>query len=351
MNLQIRTKAANVASNTRKLLLALAIGIAGTLPAAVQADNVTEVRHGLQRGAMGALKVTLPIVQDKYGLRYDQLIFNDATAVILAMDQGEIDVGNLAAQHVVRAIDQGMDLVLVAGWGGGYNVLMAGKQIDLERDDFKGFKALVDERKAARQPVRIGVPTGSQQHMHLLYFLEDIGVDAERDIQIVNIPFPSLPRSLDSGEVDFVMSLAPFSAMIVDGNMGSTFHHLYGGDRGQWEIGFAVPRSMIQKDPDLVQKIVDSHVEALNLFKDDLEMQVKYETAEGSFPQSIVEIVQGEFLSHTYRIDIEDIQRTARMMHELGWTRSDHSQAIEDYVDFSFLEKATGESRDQLSQF
>ncbi|MGE4340026.1 MAG: ABC transporter substrate-binding protein, partial [Pigmentiphaga sp.] len=290
-------------------------------------------------------------VQEKYGLRYELLIFNDATAVILAMDLGEIDLGNLAAQHVVRAIDQGMELVLVAGWGGGYNVLMAGNQIELERDDFKGFKALVDQRKAERRPVRIGVPTGSQQHMHLVYFLDDIGVDAERDVQIMNIPFPTLPRSLDSGEVDFVMSLAPFAAMILDGGMGSLFHHLYGGDRGQWEIGFAVPRSMIEKNPELVQKIVDSHVEALNLFKDDLSMQVKFETDEGSFPKSIVEIVQGEFLNHSYRIDLEDIQRTARMMHELGWTRADHSQAIEDYVDFSFLEKATGESREQLSQF
>ncbi|MGE4339166.1 MAG: hypothetical protein AB7E55_24805, partial [Pigmentiphaga sp.] len=124
----IHTKAVNVVSSTTKLLLALAIGVASTLPVAVQANDVTEVRHGLQRGAMGALKTTLPIVQEKYGLRYDQLIFNDATAVILAMDQGEIDLGNLAAQHVVRAIDQGMELVLVAGWGGGYNVLMAGNQ-------------------------------------------------------------------------------------------------------------------------------------------------------------------------------------------------------------------------------
>src|SRR5689334_308973 len=123
----------------------LALGLAVAAPASAQ----DVVRDGLQRGALGALKVTLPLVQDKYKLKYEVKTFNDSTAVILAMEQKELEMGNLTAQHVVRAIDEGMNLVVVIGWGGGYNVLFGGKDMPLAKDDLAGLKKLVDARKAA----------------------------------------------------------------------------------------------------------------------------------------------------------------------------------------------------------
>ena len=78
----------------------VAVGVA-LLAGQAAAQDI--VRHGLQRGALGALKVTLPMVQDKYKLKYDIKTFNDSTTVILALEQKELEIGNLTAQHVVRA--------------------------------------------------------------------------------------------------------------------------------------------------------------------------------------------------------------------------------------------------------
>ena len=60
---------------------------------------------------------------------------------------------------------------------------------------------------------------------------------------------------------------------------------------------------------------------------------------------------QKDFLRLTYRMAIDDIKLTAKQMHEMGWAKKDHSADIEKYVDFSFLEKATGEPKSKLMGF
>src|SRR5262245_18818754 len=67
------------------------LAAAGLALLAGQAAAQDVVRHGLQRGALGALKVTLPMVQDKYKLKYDLKTFNDSTTVILALEQKELE--------------------------------------------------------------------------------------------------------------------------------------------------------------------------------------------------------------------------------------------------------------------
>ena len=329
-------------------LSALAAVVAmGAGPAAAQ----DVVRHGLQRGALGALKVTLPMVQDKYKLKYEIKTFNDSTTVILALEQKELEIGNLTAQHVVRAIDEGMNLSVVIGWGGGYNVLFGGKDMTLAKDDFAAFKKLVAERKAAGNKVKIGVPTGSQQHLKLTYLLKQHGIDGAKDLDVVNVPFPNHVRSVDGKEVDMAMTIAPFAALAVKNTGAKVFHHVYGKDAGQWEIGQAVRRDLIRERPEFVQRIVSSHAEAMKMFVSDVAKQIEYETKDGSFPPPVVEMIQKEFLRETIKVTIADIKLTAKQMYEVGWAKKDHSDEVEKYVDLSFLAKATGMSEAELKGF
>ena len=338
-------------SMRRAVATALALTFLGIGITQAESGSPATVRYGLQRGALGALKLTLPQIEDKYRLKYDIKIFNDATAVILAMDQRELEMGNITAQHLVRAIDEGMQLVLVAGWGGGYNVLVAGPDVKVAQGDLKGLKTLIEERKRAGKPLRIAVPTGSQQHLKLAYLLSGMGVNADKDVALANVPFPNHPRAIDGREVDLSMTIAPFAALAIKNGGGRLLHHVYGGNSGNWEIGYAVRRDLVDKNPDLVQRIVGSHVEAMKSFMNDVNRQVDLEEKESSLPRPVIEMVQRDFLKLSYRVALEDLRRTAKQMHELGWARRDHSVAIEKYVDLRFLEKATGESRAALSQF
>jgi ABC-type nitrate/sulfonate/bicarbonate transport system substrate-binding protein len=319
--------------------------------AAGQAAAQDVVRHGLQRGALGALKVTLPMVQDKYKLKYEIKTFNDSTTVILALEQKELEIGNLTAQHVVRAIDEGMNLAVVIGWGGGYNVLFGGKDMTLPKDDFAAFKKLVADRKAGGKKLKIGVPTGSQQHLKLTYLLKQHGIDGAKDLDIVNVPFPSHVRSVDGKEVDMAMTIAPFAALAVKNTGAKVFHHVYGKDAGQWEIGQAVRRDLIRDKPEFVQRIVSSHADAMKMFVSDVAKQIEYETKDGSFPPPVVEMIQKEFLRETIKVTVADIKLTAKQMFEVGWAKKDHSAEVEKYVDLSFLAKATGMSEAELKGF
>lgn len=310
-----------------------------------------DIRYGLQRGAMAPIRQSLPAEAVKQGIKYDYKVFNDVTSAILAMDQGHLEIANTSAQHVVRAIDEGMKFVLIVGWGGGYNVLVSRKDLGIQKGDFAGLKKVVDSRKATGKKLRFGVPTGSMQHLKLIYLLKQNGINADADIEILNIPFPNHPRALDAREVDMAMSLATFAAMSIHAGSGSLFHHLYGDATGKWEIGFAVRKDLADTKPDVVQKIVNSHVAAMNTFTSDVSKQVELDMKESSFPQPVIEMTQRDFLKHTYRITLDDIKATAKQMYDIGWAKKDHSNDIEKYVDFSFLEKATGESRDRLKGF
>lgn len=308
------------------------------------------VRHGIQIGALGALRTTLPEVAGKHRLRYDIKDFTDSSAALRALDQGELDIANTTSQHLVRAISEGIDVVWVAGWGGGYNVLVARKEFPLPTTTQAALKAIVDARKG-KNPVKIGVPTGSLQHAKLLGYLKASKIDPDRDVQILNVPFPNHPRALEGGEVDLAMTLAGFGALAIDRAGGQLVHHLFEGGSGKQEIGFIVHRRLIQRNPDLVQRIVASHVEAMKLFVGNLDKQVEYEKKYSRFPESVVNLAERKFLRYDYRTNVTDLKNMAREMHGLGWSKEDLSGRIDKALDLSFLQKATGERAEALTRW
>ena len=187
-------------------------GLVGSGLEAFAADTVT---HGIQIGALGALRTTLPEIGKKYGLDYEIKDFPDSTAVLLAVEQGGLVIGNTTVQHLVRAMSEGIPVKWIAGWGGGYNVLVAHKDLGVKPEDGGGLKSLVDARKKQSKPLTIGVPTGSLQHAKLAIYLKSLSIDPDKDVQITNIPFPNHPRALQAGEVDMAMTLSGFGALAI----------------------------------------------------------------------------------------------------------------------------------------
>lgn len=95
--------------------------------------------------------------------------------------------------------------------GGGYNVLVSRKGLNLKQNDGTSLKSLVVSRQKSGKPLTIGVPTGSLQHAKLEVYLKAVEIDPDKDVQIANIPFPNHPRALEAGEVDLAMTLSAFS--------------------------------------------------------------------------------------------------------------------------------------------
>lgn len=308
------------------------------------------VREGLQIGALGALRTTLPEVAGKYGLQFDIKNFGDSTAALRAVDQGDLEIANTTSQHLVRALTEGMDVVWVAGWGGGYNLLVARKALNLPAHDAAAFKALVEQRKASA-PLSIAVPTGSMEHAALLQYLHTAGIDPDRDVKIVNIPFPDHARALDGGQVDMAMTLAGFGALAIGTGSATEVEHMYGGAYGKQEIGFIVPRKLLKSNPDLVQRIIAAHVDAMKLFMGDMDKQVAYEKKYSPFPPNVVEATERNYLRYDYRTNVADLKSMARDLKSLGWAQQDVSARIDSVLDFGPLSKATGLGTDALSHY
>ena len=89
-----------------KALGATAAGVA--LPALLTRSRLPAdaFRDEFQIGAMGALRTTLPAAGSKYDLAFDAKDFRDSTSVLLAIEQGELDIGNTTTQHLIRAISE-----------------------------------------------------------------------------------------------------------------------------------------------------------------------------------------------------------------------------------------------------
>jgi len=316
-----------------------------------RASAAETVRHGIQIGALGALRTTLPDAGKKYDLAYDIKDFPDSTAVLLAIEQGALDIGNTTSQHLVRAISEGIPVTWISGWGGGYNVLVARKDLGLKPNDPQGLKAMAGSRKQSGKILSFGVPTGSLQHAKLAVYLKSIGIDPDKDVQVSNIPFPGHPRALQAGEVDMAMTLSGFGALAINKGDAYLYLHLFGGTFGKQEVGFLVSQKFIQQRPELVQRIVQSHADAMNSFIGKPDMQVQYEKEYSRLPVPVIEVNEREFLQYNYRTNIVDIKTMARELHDLGWVKDDYGGKVDDYIDLRFLTKATGLSVAELSHW
>ena len=324
-------------------------GIALPAMLAGQAQAADTFREGLQIGAMGALRTTLPAADKSYDLIFDAKDFRDSTSVLLAIEQGELEIGNTTTQHLIRAISENIPVRWVCGWAGGYNVLVSRKGLDLKPNDTAALKSEAASRKQSGKPLIIGVPTGSLQHAKLAIYLKSVGIDPDKDVQIANIPFPNHPRALEAGEVDLAMTLSAFGAIAIEKGDAVLFLHLFGGSFGKQEVGFIVMEKLIKEKPALVQRIVNAHVDAMKTFMGQPDKQVELEKKYSRLPDAVIAMQERDFLRYNFRTNVVDIRAMARELHQLGWVQEDFGPKVDTFIDLSFVAKASGLSPAELS--
>jgi NitT/TauT family transport system substrate-binding protein len=327
-----------------------AVGAAAALPTMPQQAQAADTfREGLQIGAMGALRTTLPAIDKKYDLTFDAKDFRDSTSVLLAIEQGELEIGNTTTQHLIRAISENIPVKWLCGWAGGYNVLVSRKGLDLKANDADALKSLAASRKQSGKALVCGVPTGSLQHAKLAIYLKSIGIDPDKDVQIANIPFPNHPRALEAAEVDLAMTLSAFGAISINKGDAVLFLHLFGGSFGKQEIGFIVTEKLMKEKPALVQRIVNAHVESMKMFMEQPDKQIEFERKYSRLPDPVIVMQEREFLHYNFRTNVADIKRMAKELHQLGWVKEDFSPKVDGFIDMSFVAKASGLPATELS--
>ena len=317
---------------------------------AAAATKATPLKVGHLTRQLGNLVPLYPEVGAKYGVNFEVSFFPDGAALLQALSTGDILLAAPTKVQLVQAMQRGVDLLMVVGYAGGYSLYLAGKNVSVRAGDWASVKAAAAEKKGRGETFKIGTPTGSLQHITLLQQLAAAGIDAARDLEVINVPFPEHVNVLDAGQADMVGTLALFAAQAILQDKGTLFKHAVDTPLRHFDVGFVTTRKLATERPADIQAVVNAHYDAMKSIVDDpthgLEREVKYT----ELPEAVVK-KSYEFLTFDYRVDVEAIRGTEQAMRQTGLQKEDLSGKIAEYVDLSYLAKASGKSVEELSRW
>lgn len=322
---------------------ALAAGAVQPIPARA----VTNITAGWQVKWGGQLIANYPEVERRFDVKFKVVTFPHTVAAMQALTSGNIDVTHLTTQHFVRAIDESLNLYLVCGLCAGLIEFDFHKSVPVGYGDWAGLKQYAAKRAADGKPFTIGVPTGSYQHLMVNWQFAKHGIDVAKDVRVLNINFPEHPRIMELGQVDMVSTISVFGASIVVGGHGKVFYYPYDAPSGIQNVSFAVRKETLEKNPQLVQVFVQSHVALLKRIMDSPDQLIEDQVRYSGLPRAILE----HDLKNTgfsFHIRVGDIKGMANMMHEVGWTKQNRSGELERFIEWSYLTKASGMGEGQL---
>ena len=319
---------------------------AGAL-APAPARGATTITVGWQVKWGGQLVANYPEVERRSDVKFKVLTFPHTVAAMQALTSGNVDVTHLTTQHFVRAIDESLNLYFVCGLCDGLIEFDAHKSVPVAYGDWAGLKQYAAKRQADGRPFTIGVPTGSYQHLMVNWQMARHGMDPAKDVRVLNINFPDQPRIMELGQVDMVSTISVFGASIVVGGHGKVFYYPYDAPSGIQNVSFAVRKETLERNPQLVQVFVQSHVALLRRIMDSPDQLLEDEVRYSGLPRAILEH-DLKNTSFNFHIRVADIKGMATMMHEVGWTKQNRAGEVERFIDWSHLTKATGLTEAQL---
>lgn len=279
-------------------------------------------------------------VGPRHGVKFEVSLFPDGAALLAALSAGDVLLAAPTKVQLVQAMSRGVDLAMVCGYAGGYVTFLTRKDSAATAGDWKTLPAARRGGDAARRP-RIGVPTASLQYVSALERLKAAGLDPEKDVEIVNVPFNEHVNALDSGQIDLAGALSLFAAQGLVQDKVKVFEHAKSTPLGPFDVGFITTRKLAKERPDDLQDIVSAHYEAMQTIMSDPTRGLAREVKYSELPEAVVK-KSYEFLTFDHRVDVASIRATERAMRDLRLHTADLSSKVEEYVELSFLAKAAG---------
>lgn len=181
---------------------------------------------------------------------------------------------------------------------------------------------------------------GTMHHLLLLEALQKADLDPNKDVQLRRIDFFDMGQALAQGQIDAFLSGEPYPSIALTEGYGHILSYPYFDDSvGTINAAMLTTKDQIEKNREVIQKLVTAHVEATRHFQDN--------------PQEWLE------LAHNFGTDLKVLEIAADNM-ELAWDMSDEfiEQAkklaekmlelgminklpdVEDLFDTSFIEQA-----------
>lgn len=274
--------------------------------------------------------------------------FTSGNDVMTALVSKNLDVAQITYLHYIRAMESGFDIVAISGQVNGGTEVLIKNDLDLAVDDWDGLKKVIEEYKANGQLFRLATSRGSAQDIQIRAELQKNGINTKEDLEIINISNTTdHVTALERGEVEMVSTVEPVGTMAIEKGSAKHFTFPYNQAAGKLTNLIVTRSDVIKEKPEVVEAVVGGVVDVIETIdtKPDIWVEVvnEYTPLDAETGAKILENAYPDF--KVYR---ESAIAIVGMMNDLEYIKSDVTDLVEENMDYQFLEKVTGKSKEEL---
>jgi len=234
------------------LILSACSGGGGDQTAGAEEEVVT-VKVGTLRGQPHFYQPFLYNDHAVDGVKFEVVTLDTTPALSDALVSGSIDFAISGVTPTISSIAQGRDLKIVASAADGGAGFIGNGESSL--DELTGKK--------------IGIIQGSAQEVALRLLIDDAGLTPE-DFELSVIPVPEMASAFIAGDIDAFMGVE-IGVSIAKNAGGTQVLDPYSTPIGKVNIGLVTTGALIEENPDLVQKVVDTHAATTAYMADNID--------------------------------------------------------------------------------
>lgn len=229
----------------------------------------------------------------KHGVEVELKLVPNSSTTPAALVAGSLQVATPTAPVTLQAVEQGLDLVVVAG--GGYYVKGMEDVAVMVRPDSTIASAKDFEGKRV-------ATAGLNAFLHVLFrkWMEDNGGDY-RKVRFTETPFAQQIDVLKNGQVDAILAVQPFMGRALDEKIGKVVSFYISDLEGETLSGwFVASGDWVRKNPKDVAAFRAAMKEATDLMNKDPSVVTKANLVYIPFPAA----VQAKFSKGNYRYEV-----------------------------------------------
>jgi len=275
----------------------------------------------------------------KYGIEVEVVPVKRYGDVQLALATGQADFGVLGFFNVGTMADNKITNVkLIAGSSTGGQGLILRKGLNAKVKTWKDLEGL-----------KIGVAPNGGAHNIFRTLAKAKGVDLSKVQQVSFAGMgPEAVQALKTGDIDGLLTWEPSNARaVVEGIADYSTLKLEESPTGNANGAVAVNTDFAQKHPDVVLNFVRTLVETTNYLNGNHEEWIRLSMMKTGVSRPVATEAIKHCIIH-YTMPEEETKAFMKVMATFGVTKKDYSDVVDSYMDYSYLEKATGKSRKEL---
>ncbi|WP_434811483.1 ABC transporter substrate-binding protein [Microbacterium sp. bgisy189] len=235
------------------VLILSACSSGDTTPSSSDAAETVTVKIGTLRGQPHFYQ---PFLYDDHAVddvKFEVVTLDTTPALSDALVSGSIDFAISGVTPTISSIAQGRDLKIIASAADGGSGFIGNGESSL--DELVGKK--------------IGIVQGSAQEVALRLLIDEAGLTPE-DFELSVIPVPEMASAFIAGDIDAFMGVE-IGVSIAKNAGGTEVVDPYSTPIGKVNIGLVTTGKLIEENPELVQKVVDTHAATTAYMADNIE--------------------------------------------------------------------------------